>query len=796
MSGAGALSFAFSVQGNKGTEGGGEAVSASRFHTPEPITSHQVPLSRLPLSRRPSARQMSRKAHQPLAWSLVATTALTVALWVAPPSQAVAQSTDLSVDTTIPALLSADQVTYEEQLGVVSASGNVEIVHQDRVLMADSISYNMKTDVVTATGNISLMEPSGDVVFAEHVELTGDLKEGVVREIRVLMTDNSRLAAASGVRAQDNVSTFNRAVFSPCDLCKEDPYKAPLWQLKARKVTHDQVDQEIRYNDVTLEFGGVPVMYSPYFYHPDPTVERKSGLLAPSFGSSDFLGYSLATPYYWAIDETQDATITPRFTTKQNIQVLGEYRKLFENGFADVVGSGTVADRVEDDGSTTKDKFRGHIDANAIFDIDDVWRVGGELNGATDKNYLRTYDISNESRLTSRLYAEAFEGRNYFSANTFAYQTLRVDEDQDLQPLVLPLLDASYISDPGFANSFFSIDGNVASLTRQQGRDASRASVLGAWELPYTSRYGDVYRLKLQAQGDVAYSNGSDPNSDSIDPSNPQGRETTARLHPQAILNWRYPWEAQGESIQQIIEPQAQVVIGPNGGNPGEIANEDSRDFEFDDTNLFSANRFAGYDRVDPGQRIDYALKYAFTTNSGLYSEAFVGQSYRFSEDDIFVPGSGLEDNLSDVVGRLYLKPIDELDLSYRFRLDKDDLSHRRAEVTATGGVPALRLGINYLYLQDAISGSTSSTATDQKEEITVGATSQLSRFWSVKASLQRDLELNKNLKARVGFLYQDECFLLDFTVERKDFDAAEVQSDTSFMVRIGLKHLGELGNS
>mgnify|MGYP003667319038 FL=1 len=261
-------------------------------------------------------------------------------------------------------------------------------------------------------------------------------------------------------------------------------------------------------------------------------------------------------------------------------------------------------------------------------------------------------------------------------------------------------------------------------------------------------------------------------------------------------MNWRYPWESQGETLQQIIEPQAQVVIGPNGGNPGEIANEDSRDFEFDDTNLFSANRFTGYDRVDPGQRIDYGLKYSFTTQKGLYSEAFVGQSYRFSKDDIFAEGSGLEDKLSDVVGRLYLRPIDELDLSYRFRLDKDDLTQRRAEITATGGVPALRLGINYLYLQDTSSSTDAGFTTDQKEEITVGATSQLSRFWSVKASLQRDLEINKNLKSRVGFVYQDECFLFDITFERKNFQDAEVKSDTSVFIRIGLKNLGELGNS
>src|SRR3546814_15358023 len=91
---------------------------------------------------------------------------------------------------------------------------------------------------------------------------------------------------------------MRRAVYSPCDLCKENPDRPPLWQLKAERVVHDQKAQEVRYNNVFLEMWGVPVLYSPYFQHPDPTVKRRSGFLPPLFGTMGEVGEFLRVPYY------------------------------------------------------------------------------------------------------------------------------------------------------------------------------------------------------------------------------------------------------------------------------------------------------------------------------------------------------------------------------------------------------------------------------------------------------------------------------------------------------------------
>src|SRR3546814_9333044 len=116
------------------------------------------------------------------------------------------------------------------------------------------------------------------------------LKEGFIRDIRVLLADNTRIAAASGTRTGGNRTEFSKGVFSPCELCRDDPTRPPLWQLKANEVVHDQVAHDIIYYDAWLEFFGIPALYTPYLRHPDPTVARRSRFPAPSFGPGDLLG--------------------------------------------------------------------------------------------------------------------------------------------------------------------------------------------------------------------------------------------------------------------------------------------------------------------------------------------------------------------------------------------------------------------------------------------------------------------------------------------------------------------------
>ena len=122
-----------------------------------------------------------------------------------------------------PTLISADEVIYDKKLDMVIASGNVEVSQDDRVVVADKITYNIGTGTVAASGNVTIVEPSGNVVFADYIELSADLRDAFIRDIRILLNDNSRLAGASAERSEGRYMVLQKGVFSPCELCRKDP---------------------------------------------------------------------------------------------------------------------------------------------------------------------------------------------------------------------------------------------------------------------------------------------------------------------------------------------------------------------------------------------------------------------------------------------------------------------------------------------------------------------------------------------------------------------------------------------
>ncbi len=705
---------------------------------------------------------------------------------------AIAQDIDIEALENTPALITADELTYDEENGLVIAHGNVEIAQSDRVLLADEVTYNINEDIVTAEGNITLVEPSGDTVFADFVELTGDLKEGFIRDIRILMADKTRIAAASGTRTGGNRTEFRKGVFSPCELCRDDPTRAPLWQLKANEIIHDQESKDVIYHDAWLEFFGIPVLYTPYFEHPDPTVDRRSGFLAPTVGSSDFLGYSVQVPYFWVLDDDKDLTVAPIVSTEQGVDLTGEYRQLFTNGELRAAGSATIADREESDGNVAKDRFRGHIDAEGQFELDQTWRWGFEAKRSSDDTYLRAYNFDSSRTLTSTAYLEGLKGRNFAAVRGFAYQGQRSSDKNNELPIVAPLAEYDFISEPnlfGLPGGYITADTSLMALTRIEGRDSRRLSFVGGYHLPYTGPLGDVYEVTAQVQADGYWTHGVVPGSTSVNPANAPGGDTSGRVFPQFAVKWRYPWVRQDGSFQQVIEPIVQAVLAPNGSNPSDIPNEDSQDFEFDDTNLFKLNRFAGHDRVDSGTRFDYGFKWTGAFSDSGSAGAFIGQSYRLSKNrDVFAEGSGLEDKFSDIVGRVQVRPLEDLNVLYRFRLDKDDLKAQRSELDANIGPPALNLDLSYFFIN-------SDSGTDEfgdREEVRFGINSRISENWSIGFSHRRDLISDQSLRSAVSLTYEDECFLIEGVAQRSNYRDRDVEDDDSIYVRVVFRHLGE----
>lgn len=684
-------------------------------------------------------------------------------------------------------LMQADELAYDRESGVVTASGNVELAYGERVLLADRVTYDEKTGVVKADGNVALLDPQGDVAFADQLILRNEMRDGVIDTLRVLLSDNSRMAGSSVVRSGGNMTTLHRGVYTACDICEEKGHTKPLWQIKAFRVIHNQEEKRIIYEDAFIEFFGIPVFYIPYFSQPDPTVKRQSGFLPPSLSSSTELGQQVEIPYYWAISPDKDVTLIPRFTTKEGTVYQGEYRQRFETGQMGMFGTATWPE-TRTPGTPADDSFRGSLFGDGRFRIDENWSWGFRSELTTDDTYLRKYGLSSATDLISNINASYAEGRNSFTADAYYFQGLLATDSADTTPWVAPILQYNYSHPEQFWGGRVGFSANAMVLERKVGAKSRRISSTISWDRRDTTRDGFVLHYFANLRGDV-YSVEDVPN-----PALPGANfdtATIARGLPTIGAEWSYPLIRAEGGTRHVFEPIVQVIYSPNVGNTVEIPNEDSLSFEFDDTNLFSDNRFTGLDQWETGARANVGFRYSIFTADGGQANAMFGQSFRIEDNQSLAAPTGLRDQSSDYVGRIMVSPNKDYMAVYRFRLDDERYKIRRNEVSLMGREGPVMAELGYAYF-----AADQTLAFQPREEIYAGSVVNLSEYWRVFGQVRRDLANSRSVSNRIGIGYEDECIDVSLGYSQSFYRDRDIEPDRAIVLRITLKTLGSASAS
>ncbi|MGE0225932.1 MAG: LPS-assembly protein LptD [Acetobacteraceae bacterium] len=693
-----------------------------------------------------------------------------------------------------PVTFTADTVEYDRENALVIARGRVEAWQNDHVLRADQITFDRNTGVAAAKGNVVLLEPDGQVLFADYAEMTSNMRQGVLKGMRALLAENGRLAANGAQRTEGVINELSKVVYSTCNLCADNPERAPLWQIRAASAVQDLENKKIEYYDTVLQMYGVPVAYVPYFFHPDPSVKRQSGLLTPAAGTSSHVGVFYSQPYYWVIDDQSDATFIPTITSRSGPNLNLEYRRRFNSGYMVVNPSVGMTDG----------KTQAWIASQGQFSVNETWRWGFDINRATSANYVRNFNygsrlVGGSNVLTSQIYGEGFGRGAYSRLDTKFYQGLNNTIDTAKLPVVLPRYMYSYLGRPDSWGGRMRIDTGAFNVLRSDGTSTRRAQLTASWERPFTGALGDLWKVTLRGDAigyDASHLN-DQPNFSQLN------NTTAARALPQAAVDFRWPFmRSAGAWGTQLVEPMVQVIMAPQVGDSQtwRYPNEDSLDWEFTDANLFGFNRFPGVDRLEGGVRANVALHGAWYMG-GTAFDGLIGQSYRTTKNYSFPAASGLQDQVSDVVVRGTFAPTRWLDLTGRMRLDNESLTPRMAEAIGSVGGPALRVSAGYLYSNynpyyyydqppPPPAGSGYYTG---RNEISLAVSSRLGRY-RFEGNARRDLALNRMVSFGADLIYEDECFIFDFRVYRRYTSFNNDNGSTTVMFLFTLKTIGDFG--
>ena len=704
---------------------------------------------------------------------------------LAPRDAPIAQPTP---DSSGQVLLEADVLTQDDTTKTVTAEGNVEVRYQGRTLRADRVVYNLETGLVHATGDVEVVSADGSAQYADEVEADEGLNVGVATELRARFGAHDLLAARSVVRRSATENELHNVIYTSCPIC-ETGRRPPTWALRARRAIENRDKRSISYHDAVFDVMGVPVLYLPWFAHPDPSAGRASGLLPPDIGRNRRLGTFYDQPYYWAISPYQDLTVSARVQTHVHPLFGVDYRQRFFSGELRIEATATNEQEFNGGGQTFGDEStRSSLFASGRFQINDYWRWGFGAERISDDLYLKRYSIrgageargpfiGDTTRLLSQLYSIGQDDHSYSSLAFVSFQGLRASDTSQLLPLILPLGEFERVSTDPLFNGQLRIQGETASLQRSVGLDSARASLSATWRKDTIFGPGMVFSPFVEARTDLFH---NETSTDHF--------ETFSRGLGLAGAEVSWPFMRAGENVDILVEP---VVMGAwateNKADP-RIANEDSLGFELDDSNLFRPNAAPNYDLWEPGGRVSVGMRATLRAATGQSASFILGRRFRSEADPDFAVRTNLSGRASDWVGAFQTDLGHNFASTVRFQLDDQTLDVQRLDATVQGAIGRFSASANYYRLNDVLAPGNPSS------EISANLGMEIKRGWRMELGLTRDLDSDINLSQDLRAIYEDDCTFLEITYHRSQTTDRSLGPDEGFQIRVGLRSLGVAG--
>jgi LPS-assembly protein len=675
------------------------------------------------------------------------------------------------------AALVADEVRVDTA-GQLVATGGVEVYYQGRTLRAQSITYDRTTDQLRITGPIVLVDGESTVLVASQAELSADLSEGILESARLVLNRELQMAASQIQRVAGRFTALDNVVASSCKICNDNP--TPLWEIRARRVIHDQQERQIYFDHAQFRVVGLPVAYFPRLRMPDPTLKRTSGFLMPQFRTNSGLGVGVKLPYFKTLGPYRDITITPYLSTKSGRSLELRYRQAFATGEIEVNGALSRDQRLP--GET-----RHYLTATGSFRLPADFRLSFRGEVVSDPAYLLDYGLPLKDRLDSQIEITRVRRNEFIMGRLVGIKSIRDGEVNATLPTIISDLTVHrrFSGGPlgGVAGLRFQTHGSLRSSNEPNdldgngtadGRDVLRTSLRLDWRRNLTLPMGLVASVLGEATADAYLIR-----QDAVY----SGSHT--RLHGAVATELRWPLVKFGANgVGHFLEPVVQLAWAPRGTET--VPNEDSLLVEFDEGNLFSLNRFPGSDAIERGARANPGLSYTRIDPAGWTLSAAIGRVIRKEDLDQFTVASGLDGVKSDWLAATQIQADGGLMLRHRMLFDAD-FAVTKSE---TGfDLQRDRYGIAGSYFWVVADGE--EDRPDAVSQLAVDGLYKMNDNWTASASARYDFRTDRANEAGLGLQFRNECVSLDLSLSRRFASSTSVQATTDFGLSVDLVGFG-----
>lgn len=608
-------------------------------------------------------------------------------------------ATHMNLTHDKPVQIEADQMYYDKVKDLIYGKGNVILTQDSQTIMAEEMVYYRENEIVHALKNVVMQKSDGSVYFSDETKLNLSTYSGLAVNFKGRLGEKG-LIAAKGVEMIDkNHMELSDFIYSPCKVCKNNLRSdIPLWDIRASKAELDKENERIYYYHSYIESFGVPIFYTPYFSTPSPGAKRKSGLLPTRFRVSSIFGPRITTPYYLNIAPNMDLTYSPTFSQKLGLLNELEFRHKTQAGEYKFKTSFTRTQKVNKQNSIVPGKaWRGHAELDGEFNVhkNGYFGVHSKVLYDKPKDYLRKYDITDEEVLTNDLNYRYFDNNNFYSLRGLAFQGLRPIDDARTALKALPIFDAYYEKKlPSISSSRFYTKVNAANLSSIEGDSYQRINLKPGIIAPFHLPFGQLMSIEASLRSDF-YTLRHNPIIKKKLSNDRTFSENNFRFYPEIYTEWSLPLVDYIYKHPVIIEPVVGLAIAPKIKRLKNV-DSDSQAPEISAVNLFTTNRFTGYDKIEDGNRINYGVRSNVRSDYFKNFNIIVGQVLRKDENHDFDKKGGLAGRKSNYATKAVLQLNDAVSISHRARYDSKNFTPMRDELNFNISYPSYFISAIY----------------------------------------------------------------------------------------------------
>ena len=712
-------------------------------------------------------------------------------------SLAISSGNVFLIDETNNLKIKADEIKFSRNENKAIITGNSEIIFEDKyTLSSDEVIYDKKLNSVYSSKKSMLLDKNGNkIIFSkfnldlnkkkakvfnlnltdidknnfileeafvdlENGEVAGkDLKLFFNKSILGNIENDPRIYGNSVINDKDK-TIVNKGVFTSCKFNEKE--KCPPWEMRAEEIKHDKKKKIIEYKNAYLRIYDKPVLYFPFFFHPDPTVKRQSGFLMPKINNSTFLGSSLQIPYYKVISNSEDVTVSPRIFFNDKFLLQSEYRQVFKN--SDLILDHSI--KLDNENSVT------HLFGNFLTkNNNNKFEVNFET--VSNRNYFKKYDIysnlvDNHTILNSYIDFEESDENSSFRSSFEVFEDLTLISS-DSYEFVYPAFNYT-------SKLNTNLNGNL------------NLNVSGHQKKYQTNRYDGVVvnNLLYDSNKKISKSGFVDNFSLVIKNVNTKGDNSSVfkedydnKLLSGIVLNREYPLKKVNNDKLSYFTPKISARISPT-----ETKNIRNNDKRVDFISLFNTDRLNESTVLEGGESLTLGADYKLSNENGEIFSLSGGQVFRLNEEKDLPKTSTLGNKRSDIIGNLKFIPSEAFNLNYSFSIDNDlkDLNYNYAETNFFVN----NFMTSFKYLSDGNSINNRSYLSNTTK-------------YSFDNNNSFEFTTNKNLESNLTeyydlvYEYRNDCLKASVEYRKTYYDDVDLDPDENIFFSIAIIPFGSI---